>query len=145
MMPHQDLAQLRVGLNEPEQLLAIELDHFAGLADTHPRHRGTASDHAAFTGKLSRVVPHDQSLRGAGQLHNLELAADDDKTWRLPVAGFDQHFAARGLAAPSVRGDPRHLLRGERWKGVPGTRSRRRQRRRRGIRRHGPTSLEGTV
>ena len=31
--PHQDLAQLRVGLDDGEQLLAIELDHVAGLAD----------------------------------------------------------------------------------------------------------------
>ena len=29
--PHQDLAQLGVGLDQPEQLLAIELDHLARL------------------------------------------------------------------------------------------------------------------
>ena len=45
---HQDLAQLRVGLDEREQLLAIELDHFAGLADAQARERAAAADHVGF-------------------------------------------------------------------------------------------------
>ena len=38
--PHQDLAQLRVGLYQREQLLAIELNHFARLADAETSQRG---------------------------------------------------------------------------------------------------------
>ena len=34
--PHQDLAQLGVGLHQREQLLAIELDHFTRLDGAHP-------------------------------------------------------------------------------------------------------------
>ena len=52
--PHEDLAQLGVGLHEGEQLLAIELDHLAGLADAQPAHRPAAGDHVAFAGELAR-------------------------------------------------------------------------------------------
>ena len=37
--PHEDLAQLGVGLHQREQLLAIEFDHLAGLGDVRPHQR----------------------------------------------------------------------------------------------------------
>ena len=46
--PHQNLTQLRVGLDEREELLAIELDHFARLADAQSCDRAAPGDHVAF-------------------------------------------------------------------------------------------------
>ena len=33
--PHQDIAQLAVGLHKRKQLFAIDLDHFAGLGRSY--------------------------------------------------------------------------------------------------------------
>ena len=122
--PHQDLAQLRVGLDEREQLLAIELDHFAGLADAQAPDRAAPADHVGFAGKLPGVVAHDQRLGRVGRPQRLDFAAEDDKKWHRSVARFDQHLAARGRPTPSVGRNPRHLLRCERRKHALGTRDR---------------------
>ena len=45
---HEDLTQLRVGLYQRPQLLAIEVNHFASLADTQMRERTATADHVGF-------------------------------------------------------------------------------------------------
>ena len=101
-----------VGLDQREQLLAIELDHLARLADAQARHRAAAGDHVAFAGELPGAVGHDQRLRTLGRPEHLDFAADDDEK-RRPVAELDQHVASRRRSSASVNVDASNLLCGE--------------------------------
>ena len=60
--PHEDLAQLGVGLHDSEQLLAIELDHLTGLGRTHARQCPPPGDHRAFARELTAPVNDDEDL-----------------------------------------------------------------------------------
>ena len=114
---HQDLAQLGVGLDQGEQLLAIELDHFAGFADAQTRRS---------TRRPLSMVPSPENCPAwrltisvsafpLGRSAWTSPLSDDEERHR-PVADFDEHFAARGRTASSVGGNPRHLLRCQRRK-----------------------------
>ena len=46
--PHQDLAQLAVGLDERQELLAVELEHLATLNHANVHERRTARQQASF-------------------------------------------------------------------------------------------------
>ena len=61
--PHEDLAELGVGLHERQQALAIQLDHFARLADARADERAAAREHVDFAGELARAMDDDQVSR----------------------------------------------------------------------------------
>ena len=141
---HEDLAQLSVGLNQREQLLAIELNHFARLADTQAYECAATADHVGFAGELPGMKAHDQRLAAVRRSNGLELAADDDKDRHGLVADLDEHVATRRRATPSVGRNPRHLFWCERRKHALRTRDGDREGRQRGITRvhrasHGPS------
>ena len=118
--PHEDGAQLGVGLHEGEQLLAVELDHLARLGDAHRRHGPAARDHRDFARELTGPVRDDERC---GPVGHLERAADDHEERDGLGAGFDQHLPAGDRAAPSTCRDPRDLCVGQRreqpvaWRG----------------------------
>ena len=109
--PHQDGAQLSVGLHEGQELLAIELDDLARLGDARRRHGPAAGDQRDFAGELTRPVRDDERSVGAG---HLERAADDHEERDGPGAGLDQHLALGDRAAPAACRNPRHLRVGQR-------------------------------
>ena len=50
--PHDDLAQLSVGLNQRQQRFPIQLKHFAGLADAQTCERATTAYQGGFAQEL---------------------------------------------------------------------------------------------
>ena len=114
--PHQDLAQLRVGLDEREQFLASELDHVAWLGDPQACDRGPPANHVAFAGELPRLTLDDEPFPGFARADRFDFAGHHHKERERFVTDFDEHFATRGRPVASVRFNPSHLPRCERWK-----------------------------
>jgi hypothetical protein len=67
--PHEDLAQLGVGLHEGKKVFAIELDDIARLGDAQPGQSPAARNHCAFAGELPAGVQRSafQSRRMAAR------------------------------------------------------------------------------
>ena len=128
--PHQDLAQLGVGLDEREQLLAIELDHFARLADAQARQRPAAGDHVAFAGELPGTVRDDERLGGAGGRKHLKLAADRRRR------------TARLWSPTSTSTSPRATARRRPWPAIRHLRGRERRKQAIGLPRDSPTEAD---
>ena len=115
--PHEDLAQLGVGLHEGEQLLAIELDHLARLAD---------AQRAPMPGGRVIMLPSPENCPGRCVTISVSVAPDGRRTWISPLTttkngttlspDLDEHVATRDRAAASVRRNPRDLRGGQRRK-----------------------------
>ena len=118
--PHEDVAQLGIRLDQSEQLLAIELDHLARLADPRPRQRSPAGQHGAFAGELPGPVRDDQRFRSRGWPQHLHLAAQHDEERHRPLAHLDEHVAGRDRAPSSMGRDAFDLCRRERRKDTIG-------------------------
>ena len=112
--PHQDLAQLGVGLDQGEQFVAIELDHLARLAHLQACDRAPAGNHVGFAGEVPGSMPHNQRVGTLAGADRLDLAGHDDEERNGPAAHLDEHLAARGRPPASVRGNAGDLLLGER-------------------------------
>jgi hypothetical protein len=66
---HEDVAQLGIGLDEPEQLFAIELDHLARFNRANPRQGSAAGPHGAFAGELAGAPAADlEPQRWSGEV-----------------------------------------------------------------------------
>ena len=63
--PHEDLAQLAVGLHEGQQVLALELDHGASLARAEADEPAAAREHRDLPGELPRSQDGHKRLRDA--------------------------------------------------------------------------------
>ena len=63
--PHEDLAQLAVGLHEREHVVAIELDHRARLPRAHADEPAATREHGDLAGELPRSQDGHEFLRGA--------------------------------------------------------------------------------
>ena len=111
--PHEDLAQLGVGLDEREQLLASELDDFAGLADAHLRDRPAAREEVRLARELARPMRDDDPFPGIG---HPQLTTDHDEERDASVPGLHQDLAARDRPACATAGQPRNLRLGQRRK-----------------------------
>jgi hypothetical protein len=72
-------ADLAVGLHERQQMLVIQLDHFAGLTDARSEERGTARKHVDLASELTRSMDRDEHLGGAGWPDNLDLTCRHDE------------------------------------------------------------------
>ena len=70
--PHEDFAQLCIGLYKREQLFASQLDNVARLFNPRQSERGTAGDRAGFPGELARPERNDQQLELAAEAHGIE-------------------------------------------------------------------------
>jgi hypothetical protein len=76
--PHQDLAQLAVGLDERHQLMAIELDHGAGFTRAHADQPAAAGQQAHLARELPPSEDGHELFGVAGPPHELEAAGGDD-------------------------------------------------------------------
>ena len=99
-----------VGLDQGEQRLAIELDHFARLADAQTSECAPTGDHVGFAGELPGMMAHNQRVAAVRRPKRLELAADHDKDRHGLVADLDEHLAPSRRATLSVGCDSRHLF-----------------------------------
>ena len=116
--PHQNLAQLGVGLHEGQQVFAIQLDHFARLGGARAQQRAPAREHGGLAAELPRSMDHDETFGVAGWPHNLDFAALDHEERDDLVADLDEHFSALDRPHAAVRGNPRDLRGGQRRKYV---------------------------
>ena len=107
--PHQDLADLRIRLDEPQQLLARQADRLARLCGAGARQRAAAEDHVGFAREFAGAVDRDQRVAKARRPDDLDLAARHDEKRDDGIAGLDEHLAARDRTDLAVRGDPRDL------------------------------------
>ncbi len=57
--PHQDLAELGVGLHQGQQLLTSELDHLARLGHARAYQRAPAGEHVDLSRELAGAVDGD--------------------------------------------------------------------------------------
>src|SRR6185295_18522181 len=120
--PHQNFAELGVGLHEGQQTFAIQLDDFARLRGPRADQRTPARDHGGFAGELPGSMDDDEALGGAGWAHDEDLATFDHEERDDLVTGLDEHFPALDRTHTAVSGDPRDLRGGQRRKYVVGAR-----------------------
>src|SRR6478672_2964482 len=121
---HQDLAQLRIGLHQREELLATEFNHLPWFADAQPGHRRPTRNQVGFSREAPGAMADDERLPSVGDLQRLNLARDHDEARHDPIADIDQHFPARGRSSSAVRDDSRELRGRQLWKQALGTRDR---------------------
>jgi len=107
--PHEDFAQLGVGLHERQELFAIQFDHFAGFADPRSRQRGPAGDQVRLARKLARTERRDDRLGAIGNPYDLYATRQDHEERDRTCAGLDEHLARSGRSASSVCGHARNL------------------------------------
>lgn len=108
---HEELAELAVGLQQRQQVFAIELDDFARFAGARPDERRAAGEHGDLAGELTGAMGGNERLGGAGWPNNLDLARRDDEKRHDVIARFDQHLAALDFTDVSVDRDPIDLRR----------------------------------
>ena len=101
----QDLADLAVGLQTAQQLVAMELDNLAVVLNTDANERRTACDQRSLTGKLAGPidVDHDVALRRRPE--DLGRPTPNDEEVELPIARFDEHLAGRHRSRAAIRLD----------------------------------------
>src|SRR5215813_320775 len=111
--PHDQLAKLAVGLDECQEVVAIQLDHFARLTCLGTNKCGTTRQHAHLSGKLTRSMERYKRLGVTGWQDNLDLTCCDDEEGHDPLSCLDEHLSRPDWTYASQRGDPFNLRRGE--------------------------------
>src|SRR5262249_28952622 len=109
-----DVAQLRVRLNELEQMIAIDLDGFAGASCACSEERGTSAERTELAGELTPPVNPEQCIATVGLPYDLELTAHHQKKARDAITGADENLAGTHAARLTAATDPRDLLREQR-------------------------------
>ena len=105
--PHDDLAELAVGLHERQQAFAIELDHFAGLDRPCPHERAAAGEHVGFAGELARSVCDDHCVSSPCRWpDDFHLTFRDHEKRDDGLTDVEEHLAARDTAG-RARAEPR--------------------------------------
>jgi hypothetical protein len=104
-------AQFCVGLNKPQKLIAVYLDHFAGFSDAKRYQSPATGEHRDLAGELSGLNGDHRRLAIASEVQGFDGSrVDDEKLW----SGFssrDEDFAALDAPNAAVRGDALDLLR----------------------------------
>ena len=109
--PHEQFAQLAVGLHERHQVFAIELNDFTRLGGARPDKRAAAGEHVDLTGELTGSMDGDERFSGTGWLDNLNLTGRDDEERHDLLTRFDQYLTRLNLTHVTVRSDTRDLRR----------------------------------
>jgi hypothetical protein len=114
--PHDDLADLAVGLHQRHQVFAIQLDHFARLTGARSGEHGTARKHVDFAGELTRSVYRDKPLGRTGSQDYLEPTCRDDKERHDMFPRLEEHLASSDRTDMAMYSDPLNLSRRQSWK-----------------------------
>ena len=114
--PHQDLADLGVGLHERQQLRPGQLDELAGSVRAHANQRTAPDEHTGLTGECAGAQCSDHRVGQRRRPHNLEATGFDDEKRCHLIAGVDEDLAVVHAPERSVRLDPRDVRRTERRK-----------------------------
>ena len=123
--PHEDVAQLAVGLHERQQMFAIDFDDLARLADTEADERAAAGQHAHLAGEPARANRHQRFLGAVRQARDINPSRHDHKKAGAVVADIDEDLALADLPRAPVGRHPRKLRRRQGWKQAIGKGGRR--------------------
>jgi hypothetical protein len=105
--------QLRICLNEAEELIAMQLEDFARFAHTQSGNRPAASEDVRFAGELTCAKRDDRRLALARLAQSLNLPAEDDEERQASVTDVHQHISACDWTPATERGDARKMRIGE--------------------------------
>ncbi len=115
----QDLADLRIGLHDREQVVAVDLDDLAGLGDQRANERAASGEQVHFARELPGPVARDEVLAGRRRPIHVDAPREHDEERRVRVARVEQHFALRRVPAAPVPGNARELGSGQRREHSP--------------------------
>src|SRR5438105_2124046 len=104
---HEDIAELAIGLNDPQQILTIQFDYRAGAGSAYVGKAAAARQHSCFTREHARLKRCYQFLAIASRPHQLELARGYDKKSGCALPRLDQHFPLLRVPYPAVRREAR--------------------------------------
>ena len=102
---HQDLTQLRVGLDEAQHSIAAQLHDLAIAADAQASQRAAAGQHVALAAELAGPVRDDHFGAGLRRHQHFDLAAQHHEQGHGVLPGVDQHLAACHRAPRAERHD----------------------------------------
>ena len=119
--PHEDVAQLAVGLHERHQPRAVYLDHFPRLARAVAGEAAPAGEDRDLPGEGPNSVRDDDLLDVPDHPHRLDAAGGDHED--LPaLAHFEENFTVFHATSAPVSGDAVYLRRGQLGEDVLGRR-----------------------
>src|SRR6478672_11405533 len=94
------LAQLRVSLNQSEEIIAIELEHVSRLSDAKRVDHGATGEDRHLAGEFSGC---DDSDEVAVDAHDFNCRCQHDEKERGRLCGGYQNFAALNVPYASTR------------------------------------------
>src|SRR2546430_2586244 len=109
---HEEGAQLTVGLDERQQVVATDLDDLAVHSCPDLGEPAAPRQHGGFTGEHPRAEGY-HDLFGGRRADDVDPARQDDEDPRYTLPRMDQYFALRDLAPAPVRRNARELRRRE--------------------------------
>jgi hypothetical protein len=119
--PHEDVAQLAVGLHERHQPRAVHLDHFPRLSRAVASEAAPAREDGSLSGEGPDAVRHDELLDVSDHPHRLDAAGGDHED--LPaLAHFEEDLTGFHATSTSVSRDSVHLRRRQLGEDVLGRR-----------------------
>src|SRR5439155_13934572 len=107
---HEDRAQLAVGLDEGQQLVATDFDDFAVRSRPDLGEPAAARQHGRLAGKHPGAE-RDDDLLGGRWADDVDPAREDDEEPRRLLTRLHQHLALLDVAPAPVRADPGDLRR----------------------------------
>ena len=117
--PHEYLAQLRVSLYERQEIIALDFDHLARLANAKSHQRGATREHGNFAGELTRANGrYGRGFSVPARLNDLDGSRADDEKQRSHLSHGAEHFTTLDAARAAMRGNALDLRRRQFWKSL---------------------------
>src|SRR2546427_2409903 len=111
---HEDFAQLAVGLDERQQVVATDLDDLTDRSCPDLGEPAAARQHGDFARKHPGTERHHKLLAALRPTEDVDATRRDDEETRRLLARLYQHLAPLDLAPAPVRGEAGELRRRQR-------------------------------
>jgi hypothetical protein len=108
---NENLAQFRVGLDKPEELIAVHFDQLTRLTDAKRDKCPATREHGDLAGELAGLNGRHRCLTIARQIQGFYGARVDDKELRGWLPRCDEYFAALYATHATMHRDALDLLR----------------------------------
>ncbi len=110
---HQDLAQLRIALNQGAQVFAVDHHHLAVLRDPPSDQSPPPRQHVDLAREFPGALQHHALLVVAHGPQDLELPADHDEERRVAIPDLEHHLTGPDSSALAETCDAVYLSRRE--------------------------------
>jgi hypothetical protein len=111
--PHQDAAELGIGLEQVQAVVAVDLDDLPFGRGSHADQRAPPGEEADLARELAGPQVGHELLGAFGHPHDLDAAGHDDEHPGPLGVPVQKHIADPHGHATSVRREPLHLSRTE--------------------------------